>query len=111
MQERDILGHVRSVSGHFAAALRGLEDHPLVTRSRAVGLAGAVDLAMPEIEAGALGALVAACCEANGLFIRPVGDTIVCAPPLIITQTEIDEMFRRLRRALDDGLEGAPQLG
>ncbi|MDP6876160.1 MAG: aminotransferase [Alphaproteobacteria bacterium] len=111
MQERDILGHVRSVSPHFAAALRALEDHPLVSGSRAVGLAGAVDLAMPEIEAGALGALVAACCETNGLFIRPVGDTIVCAPPLIITQAEIDEMFRRLRRALDDGLEGTPQLG
>ncbi len=111
MEERDILGHVRTVSPRFAAALRALEDHPLVARSRAVGLAGALDLTMPEAEAGTFGALAAARCEANGLFLRPVGDTLVLAPPLIITEQEIDEMFRRLGRALDQALETEPQLG
>ena len=32
------------------------------------------------------------------------GDTIVMAPPLIITPGEIDEMFRRFRLALDETL-------
>jgi len=41
------------------------------------------------------------------LFIRPSGDTIVMAPPLIITLDEIDEMFRRFRLALDGILEGS----
>jgi 4-aminobutyrate--pyruvate transaminase len=109
MEERDILGHVRAIAPHFEAALRALEDHPLVSGSRAVGLAGAVDLASPSTESGTLGADVAARCDANGLFIRPSGDTIVMAPPLIITTSEIDEMFRRFRLALDDSLEGTPK--
>ena len=104
MEERDILGHVRAISPHFAASLAKVEDHPLVSRSRSVGLAGAVDLTKDGAEAGALGAEVAARCEANGLFIRPSGDTIVMAPPLIITPGEIDEMFRRFRLALDETL-------
>ncbi|MFP6696967.1 MAG: aminotransferase class III-fold pyridoxal phosphate-dependent enzyme [Alphaproteobacteria bacterium] len=107
MEERDILGHVRAIGPHFEAALAALEDHPLVRGSRAVGLAGAVDLASPSIESGTLGAEAAACAEANGLFIRPSGDTIVMAPPLIITLDEIDEMFRRFRLALDGILEGS----
>jgi 4-aminobutyrate--pyruvate transaminase len=111
MEERNILGHVRAVSPRFAAALGALEDHPLICGSRSVGLAGAVDLAIDtapgqaSLESGMLGSHCGRCCQENGLFVRPVGDTIVMAPPLIITEQEIDEMFRRLRRALDDTLE------
>ena len=57
--------------------------------------------------AGEIRQLAAACAEANGLFIRPSGDTIVMAPPLIITLDEINEMFRRFRLALDGILEGS----
>ena len=106
MEERDILGHVRTVGRHFSSRLKALEDHPLVLRSRAIGLAGAVDLAMPKFEAGSLGGLAAVLCEAHGLFVRPSNDTLVMAPPLIITDREIDEMFRRLREALDALLAG-----
>jgi 4-aminobutyrate--pyruvate transaminase len=35
-------------------------------------------------------------------IVRPIGDRIALAPPLIITTAEIDEMFDRLERALDD---------
>jgi 4-aminobutyrate--pyruvate transaminase len=36
--------------------------------------------------------------------VRPVGNCIVMAPPLIITEAEIGELARRLRRALDSVL-------
>ncbi len=107
MEERDILGHVRTISPHFAAALRALEDHPLIRGSRALGLAGAVDLVANGAAAGTLGAQVAGCCQANGIFVRPSADTIVMAPPLIITEAEIDEMFRRFRLALNEVLEAS----
>jgi 4-aminobutyrate--pyruvate transaminase len=38
---------------------------------------------------------------AEGLLLRVVKDTINFAPPLIITQAEIDELFARFVRALE----------
>ena len=48
------------------------------------------------------GALLMDIAEKHQLFIRSVGDTIVIAPPLIITKAEIDELIRRLRIALTE---------
>ena len=44
----------------------------------------------------------------QGILVRPIGDSIVMAPPLIITEAEIGELTRRLRRALDDVLAAPP---
>jgi 4-aminobutyrate--pyruvate transaminase len=39
----------------------------------------------------------------HGLIVRAlINDTIALCPPLIITEPQIDEMFDRLERALDD---------
>jgi 4-aminobutyrate---pyruvate transaminase len=32
---------------------------------------------------------------------RALGDTLSICPPLVISESEIDEMFERLRRGLD----------
>ncbi len=37
----------------------------------------------------------------RGLFIRNMGDRIAICPPLIINETELDDLFGRLRQALD----------
>ncbi len=38
------------------------------------------------------------------MLVRPIGDSLVMAPPLIITEPEIGELVRRLRLALDQVL-------
>ena len=42
--------------------------------------------------------------EDYGLLIRSLsyGDTLAFCPPLIITDSEVDDMFDRLEKALDD---------
>jgi 4-aminobutyrate--pyruvate transaminase len=37
-----------------------------------------------------------------GLIMRGRGEQLVMAPPLIITEAEIDDMLGRLERALDE---------
>ena len=37
-----------------------------------------------------------------GLIVRAIGDTVVCAPPLIITEDEIDELGARFHQAAAD---------
>ena len=38
----------------------------------------------------------------HGLILRIVGNRIAFSPPLIISETEVGEMIRRITSALDD---------
>ena len=40
-------------------------------------------------------------CFANGLIMRAIGDTMVVAPPLIISRREIDELIDRVMLSLN----------
>ena len=105
---------------HFAAALGSLSDHPLVGEVRTCGLLGAVELVEDKAERRyfapnrRVGQICRDHCIENGLVMRAVRDVMVVAPPLIITEAEIDEMVMRARRALDQtaaDLARAPKAG
>ena len=107
LEERDIVGHVRKVGAHFQHQLRQLQQNPHVTRARGIGLMGAIDLVRtkdpdesfePSLAHG--NALMDRA-EENGLFVRAIGDTIVIAPPLVISEAEVDTLFERFRESLD----------
>lgn len=53
----------------------------------------------PKIGAGAK---TNAAANAHGLIIRAIGDSIAMTPPLIITESQINEMFDKLTLALND---------
>ena len=85
-----------------------LEAHPLIGEFRGVGLIGALevvkDKATREIhpaEANVMGILGASAKE-HGLILRLIGNRIAFSPPQIITESEIGEMVKRLKLALDD---------
>jgi 4-aminobutyrate--pyruvate transaminase len=119
MQRRDILGHVRTVSRRFAERLGRLRAHPLVGEVRVVGLMGAVELVADRASrrrfepVGTLARRVRDRAEELGMIARqlPAGDSIAFAPPLIITEAEIDAVFDIFGRALDDGLDWARGTG
>lgn len=46
-----------------------------------------------------MGAALADTAAQHGLLVRPVGDTIVLAPPLISTEAEINEITQLLQVA------------
>jgi putrescine aminotransferase len=86
---------------------QSLSDHSLVGDTRMVGLMGALELVKDknslerfdeDLGAGTI-------CRLNlmevGLCMRAVGDTIVCAPPLVISRDEVDEMIEKTWKALD----------
>lgn len=111
-ERRDVFGHVARVAPHFERHVQALAQHPLVGDARAEGLIGAVQfvrdrerrvLYQPGDGAGAYCADTAAL--ARGVLIRASGDCLCFAPPLVITEAELDEMFARVRSALDDTLD------
>ena len=107
-QRRDILGHVRSLAPQFERRLKALSGHPLVGEVRYCGLVGGVELvADPETKRAfdpknGVGPQVAKFLEARGLILRAIGDTIALCPPMIITAEQLDELFDRLEKGLDD---------
>ena len=85
--------------------LRELNDHPLVGEVRGVGLLGAIELVQDKAtrkryEGRGVGMICRQFCFDNGLIMRAVGDTMIIAPPLVISEAEIHLVAERLTRAL-----------
>jgi len=110
MEERDLFAHAARVGGPFQARLRALGDHPLVGEARGIGLIGAVELVEDKAcrkafaPSRGVGAYCMARCEANGLIVRALGDSLAICPPLIISADQVDELFSKLATALDETL-------
>jgi len=100
IEERDLLGHVRRVGPRLQQLIASLNGHPMVFNTRGVGLGGAVQLHSLAEAVGARGRAMQEAMMAEGLLLRVVKDTINFAPPLIITEAEVDELFARFTRAL-----------
>jgi 4-aminobutyrate--pyruvate transaminase len=111
-EERDMLGQVRRVSPRFQAGLRRFASHPIVGEVRGTGLIAGIELVADKGSKErfdpkrAPGALLAARCQENGLIVRVLGgDGIALCPPLVINEGEIDELTKRLGKALDETAE------
>lgn len=111
-EERDILSHVRTVAPKLQGGLRKLASHPLVGEARGIGLIGALELVRdrdsktPFKSEDGVSAFVQKRALECGLMIRTLRDgSIAVCPPLIINDTEIDELLGILKVVLDDTSE------
>ncbi len=117
IEEEGILDHVRNVAHpYLAERWHALQDHPLVGETKLVGLMGSLALTPNKAsrakfasEAGTVGLRCRERCFANNLVMRHVGDRMIIAPPLVITEAEIDVLIERAHKSLDEcyaGLKG-----
>lgn len=110
-EERQIVPHVAKVAEVFAARLEAFLDHPLVGHTRNSGLVGAIEfVADKETKAaftppGSFGRRVGQTAQAHGLIIRPIGDIVAFAPPLIITEQQIHDMMDRFSLAVEEAYQ------
>jgi putrescine aminotransferase len=112
LKEEGIVEAVRNDTGpYLQQRLATLADHPLVGEVRGVGLLGAIELVQDKAsrkrypsEVG-VGMICRGHCFSNGLIMRAVGDTMIIAPPLVISKAEIDELVDKARQCLDLTLE------
>jgi putrescine aminotransferase len=107
LREERIVERVKAETApYLQKRLRELSDHPLVGEVRGVGLLGAIELvkdkATRERYTGkGAGMICRTFCFDNGLIMRAVGDTMIIAPPLVISFAEIDELVEKARKCLD----------
>jgi 4-aminobutyrate--pyruvate transaminase len=107
-EERDIVGHVQQVAPLFQRRLHALGEHPLVGNARGRGLIGTLELVRnketkePFNPADGIAIHAGKQAQAHGVVTRALGDHYSLCPPLIITEAQINDMFDRSERALDD---------
>jgi putrescine aminotransferase len=95
------------IGPYLQAGWRKLGEHPLVGEARMVGLMGALELVRDKEtlerydEKQGAGTVCRDVFVANGLVMRAVGDTMVAAPPLVISHAEVDELVDTAWKCLD----------
>lgn len=98
--------NVKTLTPIFEAGLKRLAQNPNIGEWRGKGLMGALeavkDKATKTPFAGNLSVSerIANACTDQGLICRPLGQSIVLAPPFIMTPAHMDEMFTKLEAAL-----------
>ena len=106
-EDERIVERARELAPAFQSGLQAFADRPWVGHVRGVGLIGALELMVdkasrqpfaPEKRAGYRLAQLA---QEEGLIVRAMGDSIGFCPPLIITPSELNDLFARLTRAMD----------
>ncbi|MDC7830365.1 MULTISPECIES: aspartate aminotransferase family protein [Pseudomonas] len=106
LRDEGIVDRVRNATApYLQKRWAELADHPLVGETRGVGMVAALELVRDKktrtrYEGGA-GMLCREHCFRNGLVMRAVGDTMIIAPPLVITPESIDELVTLARLSLD----------
>ena len=103
-KEEGLLTRAQELSPYWEEQLHSLKDCPHVIDIRNTGLIGAIELEpiAGEPTKRAFTAFLKA--YESGLLIRTTGDIIAMSPPLIISKTEIDELFDKLRKVLQDNI-------
>ena len=88
-----------------------LAEHPLVGEARMVGLMVAIELVRDKdtlarfAEKQGVGTICRDLSIDGGLVMRAVGDTMIVAPPFILSYAEADELVDKAHAALDKTLE------
>lgn len=108
MEERNVFAHAQKMAIPFQSRLCAFAEHPLIGEARGTGLIGAVELVadkktkIPYDAKRGVAAYCIARCEAHGLIVRNIGDTVAFCPPLIITEDQVHELFDKFAKALDE---------
>jgi len=107
IEEDNLVEHAAKVGAYMREGLKQYESHPLVAEVRGVGLIAAIELVTDKEtkvaleRPGQLGAIANAKSMEAGFFIRNMADAMAFCPPLIITESEVDDLVGRVGKALD----------
>jgi 4-aminobutyrate--pyruvate transaminase len=117
MEEMDLFAHAEKMGAILQQRLQQFVGHPLVGEVRGKGLIAAVELvrrAEPRetfVPSDGVGAYCSSACHEAGLVLRNLGDSIAICPPLIINESQIDELITKLGTALNQTHEWVNKQG
>jgi beta-alanine--pyruvate transaminase len=100
-EEERLFERAAALETVWADAALSLRDLGLVRDIRTVGLVAGIELEPDGTGPGKRGyAALEAAFHDHDVMVRATADTIALSPPLIISETEIDDLFSRLRKLI-----------
>ena len=109
LQDEKIVETCKHDTGpYLAERWKTLGEHPLVGEVRIAGMVGALELVPNKAERkffadrGKVGGLCRNIALNNGLILRATYDSMLLSPPLVISRSEIDELFEKAWKSLND---------
>ena len=106
IENNNLLDHVKKVAPYFQSKLAELIDLPIVGDVRGAGLMAAVECVIDKEKRDPLNlqyeiaSRINTHCQNLGLIVRPLFNTCVMSPSLIIEESEIDQLVRILREGI-----------
>jgi putrescine aminotransferase len=108
IQNENLVDRIRTDIGPYLQdKWRALGEHALVGDTRMVGLMGAFEIVKNKdplerfAEQQGAGTVFRDLLTEEGVCMRAVGNTIICAPPFVLSHAEADEMIDKTWVALD----------
>ena len=108
MEREKLVDKAHKIGGYFQRKLRAkFADHALVGEVRGVGLIAGIELVANKAEkipfelSVQIGPQMTQLLLDEGLINRVITNTIAFSPPLVVTESDIDEMVERCSRALE----------
>ena len=100
-RDEDLFARARKLEPVFAGAAMALRSLPNVVDIRPVGLAVGIDLAPLPNQPGARAfAAMQHAFNTENTLVRVTGDTLALSPPLIVSESQIGELFDKVGRAI-----------
>ncbi|MBX3711448.1 MAG: aspartate aminotransferase family protein [Lysobacter sp.] len=109
LQEEGIVDRARTeIAPYLAQRWAELGEHRLVGEARIAGMVGALELVPRKgerrffDERGHVGVLCRDIALKNGLILRATYDSMLLSPPLIWTRAQVDELFEKAWKSLEE---------
>lgn len=109
LQEEKIVERAKTeIAPYLAQRWAELGEHRLVGQARIAGMVGALELVPDKRkraffpERGTVGPRCRDHALKHGLILRATWDAMLLSPPLIITRAQVDELFEKTWKALND---------
>jgi len=107
-EEVDIVARVRRIAPAIRRGIDRFAEHPLAGEIASVGALSVIELVedkatgRPFAPERGVGPYLLNRARAHGLIARAIRNRVAFSPPLMISEAEVDEMYARFERALDD---------
>ena len=109
IEERDIISHVRCLEAVFKVGVGRFDKFDFIGNTRSIGLIGAIEFCADtsshkKFEAHhKIAAKAVAKIQKHGVILRALpGDIVGFCPPLIITETQLGDLFEKVETAMTE---------
>ncbi|WP_435253758.1 adenosylmethionine--8-amino-7-oxononanoate transaminase [Tenacibaculum sp. A30] len=101
LQTQEIQKNIQSIERNNKAFAEKIENHPKVSSTRCKGVILAIDLNTNSGRYGTLRDQLLKSFMDEGVFLRPLGNTIYIQPPYVITQEQLEKIYTTIKKVLD----------